>query len=116
MQEPAYWYGHPTRVALDTEGAALLPNCVDGLTQYRTEGVHVVPRGESERVGLARAVVDTNAVTKQLHVEEPVQAGVEALVVAQENKSFARDHQRSATYGRSEERRVGKECRSRWWP
>src|SRR5437868_11102117 len=34
-------------------------------------------------------------------------------------QSAAADHQgrgRSATNRRSEERRVGKECRSRWWP
>src|SRR5688500_20181431 len=81
----------------------------DGIRYYKVTGVQTcaLPICRSESLG--EHGVDRDAVGVRRLVERPDHAGGVELhaVEAVERRSYAG--------GRSEERRVGKECRSRWW-
>src|SRR5438445_13442626 len=67
-------------------------------------GVEIVGIGTAASKGLRRGVVN--------NIEKTVEAIRKAI---EEAELMAACEIRTVVAGRSEERRVGKECRSRWW-
>src|SRR5947209_19448959 len=60
----------------------------------------------------AKDVIDIQITVASLDASEPLVHALQGLGFVK-SPELAQDH---LPHGRSEERRVGKECRSRWWP
>src|SRR5437773_10934418 len=85
---------------MDIVGSRIAVDDLDRLAGHHAEHVRIVPAADLiERGGFLRDV-EGAAAEAFLHVNEDV-----------DEMAAAGDH----GFGRSEERRVGKECRAEWW-